>query len=46
MKIEIFDDQNKLIDTVPANSRRGLSRVEWPMRVKAPRVSGRSYGGI
>ncbi|HEX2775155.1 MAG TPA: hypothetical protein VHN10_00810, partial [Candidatus Acidoferrales bacterium] len=34
----IFDDQNKLIDTVPANSRRGLSRVEWPMRVKAPRV--------
>jgi len=38
MKIEIFDDQNKLIDTVPANSRRGLSRVEWPMRVKAPRV--------
>ncbi len=38
MKIEIFDDQNKLIDTVPANSRRGLSRVEWAMRVKAPRV--------
>ena len=38
MTIEIFDDQNKLIDTVPANSRRGLSRVEWPMRVKAPRV--------
>jgi photosystem II stability/assembly factor-like uncharacterized protein len=38
MTIEIFDEQNKLIDTVPANSRRGLSRVEWPMRVKAPRV--------
>jgi len=38
MKIEIFDDQNKLIDTVPANSRRGLSRIEWPMRLKAPRV--------
>jgi photosystem II stability/assembly factor-like uncharacterized protein len=38
MTIEIFDDQNKLIDTVPANSRRGLSRVDWPMRVKAPRV--------
>jgi photosystem II stability/assembly factor-like uncharacterized protein len=38
MKIEIFDDQNKLVDTVPANSRRGLTRVEWPMRLKAPRV--------
>jgi hypothetical protein len=38
MKIEIFDDQNKLVDTVPANSRRGLSRIEWPMRLKAPRV--------
>jgi photosystem II stability/assembly factor-like uncharacterized protein len=38
MKIEIFDDQGKLVDTVPANSRRGLSRVEWPMRLKAPRV--------
>jgi photosystem II stability/assembly factor-like uncharacterized protein len=38
MKIEIFDDQNKLVDTVPANSRRGLSRIEWSMRLKAPRV--------
>lgn len=38
MTIEVFDDQNKLIDTVPANSRRGLSRVEWTMRLKAPRV--------
>jgi len=38
MKIEIFDEQGKLIDTVPANSRRGLSRVEWPMRLKAPHV--------
>jgi hypothetical protein len=38
MKIEIFDEQGKLVDTVPANSRRGLSRVEWPMRLKAPHV--------
>ena len=38
MKIEIFDAQGKLVDTVPANSRRGLSRVEWSMRLKAPRV--------
>ena len=38
MKIEVFDDNGKLVDTLPANSRRGLSRVEWTMRLKAPRV--------
>jgi len=31
MKLEIFDAQGKL-DTLPPNSRRGISRVEWPMR--------------
>jgi photosystem II stability/assembly factor-like uncharacterized protein len=38
MKLEVFDDQGKLVDTLPANSRRGISRVEWSMRMKAPRV--------
>ena len=38
MKLEIFDAQGKLIDTLAPNSRRGISRVEWAMRVKAPRV--------
>lgn len=38
MKLEIFDAQGKLVDTLPPNSRRGISRVEWPMRIKAPRV--------
>jgi hypothetical protein len=38
MKIEVLDDQGKLVDTLPANSRRGISRVEWSMRMKAPRV--------
>lgn len=38
MKIEIFDESGKLVDTLPANSRRGISRVEWQMRLKAPRV--------
>jgi photosystem II stability/assembly factor-like uncharacterized protein len=38
MKIEVFDAQGKLVDTLSANSRRGISRVEWPMRLKAPRV--------
>jgi len=38
MKIEILDAEGNVVDTVPANSRRGLSRVEWSMRRKAPRV--------
>jgi photosystem II stability/assembly factor-like uncharacterized protein len=38
MKLEIFDSQGKLVDTLPSNSRRGISRVEWPMRLKAPHV--------
>ena len=38
MKIEVFDDQGKLVETLPANSRRGLTRVPWSMRLKPPRV--------
>jgi hypothetical protein len=38
MKIEVFDDKGALVDTLPANSRRGVSRIEWSMRLKAPRV--------
>ena len=38
MKLEIFDSEGKLIDTLPSNNRRGVSRVSWSMHVKAPRV--------
>jgi photosystem II stability/assembly factor-like uncharacterized protein len=38
MKIEVFDEQGKLMDTLPANNRRGLTRVQWSMMLKAPRV--------
>ncbi|HEV2177579.1 MAG TPA: sialidase [Terriglobia bacterium] len=38
MKIEVFDAQGKLVDTLAANNRRGLSRVQWSMRLKPPRV--------
>jgi hypothetical protein len=38
MKIEVFDSQGKLVDTLAPNSRRGISRVDWAMRMKAPRV--------
>ncbi len=38
MKLEVYDDKGVLVDTLPASSRRGLSRVEWGMRMKAPTV--------
>ncbi|MGB7845525.1 MAG: hypothetical protein WBL63_07910 [Candidatus Acidiferrum sp.] len=38
MKLEVFDAEGKLVDTLPSNNRRGISRVVWPMRLKAPRV--------
>ena len=38
MKLEIFNAKGDLVDTLAANSRRGISRIEWTMRLKAPRV--------
>jgi photosystem II stability/assembly factor-like uncharacterized protein len=38
MKIEVLDDQGRLVETLPANSRRGLTRVPWSMTLKPPRV--------
>jgi photosystem II stability/assembly factor-like uncharacterized protein len=38
LKIEIFDKDGKLVDTVPGSKHRGLNLANWPMRVKAPAV--------
>ncbi|HMD38280.1 MAG TPA: hypothetical protein VKH15_03300 [Candidatus Acidoferrum sp.] len=38
MKLEILDSEGKVVDTLPPNNRRGISRVEWSMRLKAPHV--------
>ncbi|HXY01381.1 MAG TPA: hypothetical protein VEI54_10710 [Candidatus Limnocylindrales bacterium] len=38
MKLEVFNSDGKLIDTLPTNSRGGISRVSWSMHLKAPRV--------
>jgi photosystem II stability/assembly factor-like uncharacterized protein len=39
LKIEVFDQNNKLVDTVPGSKHRGLNRASWSMRVKAPAVA-------
>lgn len=38
LKIEVFDQDGKLLSTVPSSKRRGLNRATWSMRLKAPRV--------
>ncbi|MEM8982987.1 MAG: glycosyl hydrolase, partial [Pseudomonadota bacterium] len=37
LKIDVFDSDDRLIATLPGGKRRGLNRVEWPMRFKAPK---------
>ena len=38
MKLEVLDDKGQLVDTLPASSRRGITRVVWSMRLKPPKV--------
>lgn len=38
LRIDILDPHGAVIDTIPANVRRGVNRVYWSMRVKPPRV--------
>jgi len=45
-KVEIYDPEGKLISTIPAGKRRGINRVEWPMRLRAPQMpAGSSLSG-
>ncbi|MGZ8792866.1 MAG: WD40/YVTN/BNR-like repeat-containing protein, partial [Thermoanaerobaculia bacterium] len=37
-KIEIYDADDKLVATLPAGKRRGINRVDWPMRLPAPKM--------
>jgi len=40
LKLEVYDDKGALISTLPAGKRKGINRVTWPMRMKAPRTPG------
>lgn len=46
-KVEVFDPQGKLVSTLPGSKRRGINRVEWPMRLKPPKAipSSAALGG-
>ena len=38
LTMEVFGPDGKSVGTIPTSKRRGLNRVNWPMRLKAPRV--------
>jgi len=38
LKIEIFDPEGKLLDTVAGSKHRGLNRASWSMRLRPPTV--------
>jgi hypothetical protein len=38
LQVEIYDGRDSLIATYPGGKRRGVNRVAWPMRLKAPKV--------
>ncbi|HEV3206030.1 MAG TPA: glycosyl hydrolase [Terriglobales bacterium] len=38
LKIEVFDQDGKLLDTVAGSKHRGLNRATWGMRLKPPQV--------
>ncbi len=37
MKINVLDENDQIITTLVAGKRRGINRVDWPMRLKAPK---------
>ncbi len=39
LKIEVFDQNGKLLDTIAGSKHRGLNRASWSMRMKAPIVT-------
>ncbi len=38
-KLEVFDMEGKLVQTIPASKRKGINKVYWNYRMKPPRVA-------
>ena len=38
LKIEVYDADGELITTLTGGKRKGMNRVAWPMRLKAPKL--------
>ena len=40
VKIEIYDQDKKLVQTIPGGKRKGINKVYWNFRMKPPKVAG------
>jgi photosystem II stability/assembly factor-like uncharacterized protein len=38
VNLGVYDTDGKLLKTLPGSKRRGINRVEWPMRLKGPKL--------
>jgi len=38
LRVEVYDAQGHLLQTLPGSRRRGINRVLWPMRLKGPKI--------
>ena len=38
LRLEVYDDKGQLLSSLPGAKRRGLNRVAWPMRLRAPKL--------
>ncbi|MBK9270581.1 MAG: glycosyl hydrolase [Saprospiraceae bacterium] len=38
-KLDIFDEDGKLVQTIPAGKRKGINKVYWNFRMKPPKVA-------
>jgi photosystem II stability/assembly factor-like uncharacterized protein len=38
LKIEVFDEEGKYVDTLTSSKHRGVNRAEWTMHLKPPKV--------
>ena len=38
LNVKVYDADGELITTLPGGKRKGMNRVAWPMRLKAPKL--------
>jgi photosystem II stability/assembly factor-like uncharacterized protein len=39
VKVEIFDKEGKLVQSIPGSKRKGINKVNWNLRMKPPKVA-------
>ena len=39
LRLEVYDAGNRLVTTINGGKRRGINRVDWPMRLTAPKTA-------